>query len=149
MALRTEPLDELRNAYRLLDGPPPGTAHLIRQRHRQLLKRWHPDLYHQGSPQHAEATQMSKLINEAYSRIRSAPLRYASEPVPQPAESATLNGSASHTLDPDENYPRLDRIEFWVRFVCGGLLGTLVGAEVMLYAFAVRIPDWLVILVGV
>ncbi len=146
MALRADPLDDLRHAYRVLDAPPTATAYLIRQRHRQLLKRWHPDLYQQGTPQHSEATQMSKLINEAYSRIRFAPLRYDAEPGPQPIQGAPWSPSPSSDWDSGDKRPRLDRIEFWVRFICGGLLGVLVGGEFFVYSAVFRPPDWLVIL---
>jgi len=147
MALRADPLDDLRHAYRVLDAPPTATAYLIRQRHRQLLKRWHPDLYQQGTPQHSEATQMSKLINEAYSRIRFAPLRYTSEHGPQPVQGAPESPIPYSDLDSGDNYPRLDRIEFWVRFACGGLLGALVGGWFIVYTYIYRPPDWLAILI--
>jgi hypothetical protein len=65
-------------------------------------------------------------INEAYSTIRKAPLRYYSD-APAPAR----------TVQPDyraESRPRAQtlrplntsRIEFWVRFVCGAVLGFFV-----------------------
>lgn len=147
MARLDDPLDELQHAYRVMDVPPSATVHLIRQRHRQLLKRWHPDLYQQGTPQHGEANQMSKVINEAYSRIRFAPLRYGPEPGAQWVEAVPVDRTSSGDPAPDEVYPRLDRIEFWVRFVCGGLLGILVGLSFLVYTYVLRLPDWLEILI--
>jgi hypothetical protein len=132
-------------AYRVLDVPTSATAYLIRQRHRQLLKRWHPDLYLGGTPQHSEATQMAKLINEAYSLIQYAPLRYRSERSSSPSTTAKQHTSppaSAEVEDSDEDYPRLDRIEFWVRFVCGALLGLLASIEIVLYAY--DSPSWIV-----
>jgi hypothetical protein len=130
----------LLHAYRLLDVPVSATAHLIRHRHRQLLKRWHPDLYADGTPQHAEATQMSKVINEAYSRIQYAPLRYrapSKQSVKAASESRMGNEPSAFDFDSDENYPRLDRIEFWVRAGWGALLGGFVSLEIIFYTY-----DW-------
>jgi DnaJ-class molecular chaperone len=56
-----------------------ASAHVIKAAYRKLVKRWHPDLYAAGTSEHADATQMSMLINQAHSAIAHAPLRYTSD----------------------------------------------------------------------
>ena len=136
----------------LLNVPPTATAHLIRLRHRQLLKRWHPDLYRQGTTEHREATEMSKKINEAFSQIRHAPLRYQPN-ANQPASSRRApdfhKSQAAQTSGeiPEEDLPRLDRIEFWVRFVCGVLFGILISAEIALSTYGNGLPSGLIAMI--
>ena len=118
---------EWKHAYQVLGVPQHASAHVIKAPYRNLVKRWHPDLYTPDTSQHADATQMSMLINEAYSEIAHAPLRYASSSTgigrtsrqrPQTPSGPTINIQIN-TFKPH----RVDRLEFWVRFVCGGLLG--------------------------
>ena len=73
---------------------------------------------------------MTRLINEAYSAIAHAPLRYhvgtypnatkgkRSQP-PSPSASDRIRVTA-------EEIPKTDRLEFWVRFVCGAFFGEFV-----------------------
>src|SRR5262249_52919288 len=82
-----------------------------------------------SSPQHSEATQMTVAINNAYKAIARAPLRYrmdshlpASMPIAATAYSVFLSTRADL-----EKTRRPDRIEFWVRFICGSLFGAFVG----------------------
>src|SRR5437879_4957777 len=77
-------IDELRRAYQLLDVPHSSSKRSIKQAYRRVTKRWHPDRYASGTPAHAEATQMMKLINEAYSQMANAPLRYYDEKTAAP-----------------------------------------------------------------
>lgn len=72
-------IDELRRAYQLLDVPYWASDRSIKRAYRRITKRWHPDRYTSGTPTYTEATQMMKLINEAYSQIANAPLRYYDE----------------------------------------------------------------------
>ncbi len=72
-------IDELRRAYQLLDVPYSASDRSIKRAYRRITKRWHPDRYTSGTPTYAEATQMMKLINQAYSQIANAPLRYYDE----------------------------------------------------------------------
>lgn len=72
-------IEELRRAYQLLDVPYSASERAIKQAYRRVTKRWHPDRYAGEIPAHAEATQMMKLINEAYSQIANAPLRHYDE----------------------------------------------------------------------
>lgn len=69
---------DLDRAYRVLGVTTIASAHAIKQAHRKLVKRWHPDLYKARTTEHSEATQMTQLVNEAYSAISHAPLRYRS-----------------------------------------------------------------------
>ena len=120
-------LSDLKRAYQTLNVPACATTTSIKKAYRQLLKRWHPDLYSGGASMSAEATQMTRLINEAYSTIRQAPLRYYSEGHSQARavrrENGRRNGAVARRLEPLNT----DRIEFWVRFVCGAVLGFCVG----------------------
>jgi hypothetical protein len=69
---------EWKHAYQVLGVPHYASAHVIKAAYRKLVKRWHPDLYAAGTSEHADATQMSMLINQAHSGIAHAPLRYTS-----------------------------------------------------------------------
>lgn len=137
-------------AYRVLGVSRDASAHAIKQAYRKLVKRWHPDLYKTGTNAHAEASQMTRLINEAYSVVSHAPLRYqTSSPSTMHGRTewrtttATTNVAAS-SVRPG---PRLDRIEFWVRFVFGGALGILMGLDAALSNWSdstdVSMPLWL------
>jgi curved DNA-binding protein CbpA len=125
-------LADLKHAYQVLDVPLSSSTHLIKQAYRKLVKRWHPDRYAGGTPAHAEATQMTKLMNEAYSKIQNALLRYHIEanPLAQRNTGQTTETSAS---EPDsqatEKIPNTAQVEFWVRFVCGALFGVFVGLD--------------------
>jgi len=123
---------KIKHAYQTLNVPRNASAKAIKQAYRRLLKRWHPDLYISGTPAHAEATQMSEYIIEAYSVIGSAPLRYLAEPCststakpvePSPAENAALRRERGRLKK--ETAVTIARIEYAVRFVCGAGVGFL------------------------
>ncbi|MCU1243934.1 MAG: heat shock protein DnaJ-like protein [Candidatus Acidoferrum typicum] len=78
-------LAELRHAYQVLGVSQGTSAPSIKKTYRRLVKRWHPDLYPNGTPAQAEATQMTRLINEAYSAIVDAPLRDYTDTYPNQA----------------------------------------------------------------
>jgi hypothetical protein len=126
-------IGELQHAYQVLGVAHAAPAQVIKAAYRKLVKRWHPDLYGAG-PAHAEATQMTMLINQAYSAIAHAPLRYRSsstfyEPMsyaPPSQHNAAARWPTNFKIDPLA--PRADRLEFWVRFVCGALFGIFSGA---------------------
>jgi preprotein translocase subunit Sec63 len=128
MPLSDGQLTELKRTYRILGVPLDASTHSIKQAYRRLVKRWHPDLSANGTPAHVEATQMTKLINESYSAIAHAPLRYHSETYSQHAGRRQTTSTSTHvpiTVN-TESIPKTDRLEFWVRFVCGALLGIFV-----------------------
>lgn len=99
------------------------------------MKRWHPDWYTTEFAAHADADRMMKLINEAYSKIDAAPLRYYIEAIPLAQRKATQITRPS-TLESDgknaETFPNTDRIEFWVRFICGAVFGVFVSLNLVL-----------------
>jgi len=132
MASSGYPIADLKHSYLILDLPLSSSAHSIKQAYRRLVKRWHPDRYPTGTPAHADATQMTKLINEAYAKIHNAPLRYHIEANPQRQRGAaqavgtSANEFGSQATD---KIPDTARLEFWVRFVCGVLFGVFVGID--------------------
>jgi curved DNA-binding protein CbpA len=131
-------LTELKRAYQILGVPLSASAHSIKHTYRRLVKRWHPDLYSSGTVAYREATQMTRLINEAYSTIEHAPLRYHIEANPLVQKSA---GRATRTSADESNgksaeaFPKTDRLEFWVRFVCGAVFGAFVSFRLVLDFF--------------
>jgi DnaJ-class molecular chaperone len=68
-------LAELKRAYQVLGVPTDAAPPSIKHAYWQLVRRWHPDLYANETPDHIEATRMAGLINEAYTAIAHAPLR--------------------------------------------------------------------------
>lgn len=129
MSVFSDQMAEWTRAYGLLGVEHEASAHAIKDAYRRMIKRWHPDLYPAGSTEHSEATQMTVAINSAYKAIARAPLRYrmdsqsrASMPIAATAYSVFLSTRADL-----ERERRPDRIEFWVRFTCGALLGAFVG----------------------
>jgi DnaJ domain len=119
-------ISELQRAYQTLNVPTHATTMSIKKAYRELLKRWHPDVNANGVSTQADANQMTKLINEAYSTIRKAPLRYYSDATERTRTAQrdfrTQSRPRTQTLQPLNTA----RIEFWVRFVCGAVLGFFV-----------------------
>jgi hypothetical protein len=119
-------LEELKHAYQVIGVPLHSSTHTIKQSYRELVKRWHPDLYINNSSAHLEATQISKLINEAYSTISRAPLRYYVET--HSSQTAIRNSSnptspASKTVRTTMENLDTARLEFWIRLVVGAING--------------------------
>src|SRR3984957_8344341 len=75
MAQRDGEIENLAHAYRVLDARWDASPRAIKTSYRKLVKRWHPDRHTPGTPGHTEATLMTRLLNEAYTRIEDAPLR--------------------------------------------------------------------------
>jgi curved DNA-binding protein CbpA len=112
------------------------SAHVIKAAYRKLVKRWHPDLYPAGTSAHAEATQMTMLINQAYGVISHAPLRYntggyGSNPYNWRTDRSATPVTPTIRIDPVKP-PRVDRLEFWIRFVCGAAFGMFSSATLLL-----------------
>lgn len=132
----------LKQAYQVLGVPVASSALSIKQAYRRLTKRWHPDLYANGTPTHAEATyNMMKVVNEAYSRVAHAPLRYHIESYPKAREKRDQRPRAPQVevgpikrMDQD-TLPITHRLEFWVRFAFGALLGLIIGLRLLLVCF--------------
>jgi hypothetical protein len=56
----------------------------IKRRYRRLARKWHPDTFPHGSPEQDHASKRMQEINDAYRRIRHAPLRYYRPTTAQP-----------------------------------------------------------------
>lgn len=156
----------MERAYRVLNIPPHASALTIKQEYRKLLKRWHPDLQPAGTTAHAESTEMSRRINEAYALIQHAPLRYErfatarnTSPQPQQTENAAWQEFILRQAmrAQQKTQQRMDRLEFWVRFVCGAIFGFGVAFVLSLdvhprrgrpYPDAVVVPIFLLIVVA-
>lgn len=125
----------IKRAYELLGVPDSASTHAIKHAYRVMAKRWHPDLYRAGTPEQAEAARMMEHINEAYSTIQRAPLRYGSPGhtgvPPQQAKQAQTPINDFRVPD-HEHFVAMDKLEFWVRFFCGSLLGIFVGVGIAL-----------------
>jgi hypothetical protein len=129
---------ELKRAYQVLGVPLSASALSIKQAYRRIAKRWHPDLYPSGTASHEEATGMMKVINGAYLLVQHAPLRYHVETYPLAAhkKNQAVGYSDREPREADRNrIPVTDRFEFWVRFVCGALLGAVTGLRLFLSFF--------------
>ena len=68
-------VDEVRRAYSILGVPPTASAEEIRQHYLRLVQEWHPDKHGHDPVAQWRATEKMKLLNEAYARIKNAPLR--------------------------------------------------------------------------
>jgi preprotein translocase subunit Sec63 len=134
-------LIELKHAYQTLAVPTDATTASIKHAYRRLVKRWHPDLCASGTPEHVEATHMARLINKAYASIAHAPLRYhvdGNSIQTNEKNSGQPNSATSERIrKTPERIPKTDRIEFWVRFVCGAVFGVFVILEI----FVSVMPD--------
>jgi len=123
-------LERWKKAYRVLDVSETASALAIKQNYRKLIKRWHPDRPASGGSTAAEATLMTKLINEAYAQIESAPLRYyagAEAPHAAKTKTAETKSRSVNEVDLSRMFFNERRIEYAVRIVCGALSGAFVG----------------------
>jgi DnaJ-class molecular chaperone len=138
MAIADDQIAGLKHAYQVLGVPLSASVPFIKRTYRNLVRRWHPDLYPCGSQDYAEATQMTQLINAAYSSIKSAPLRYYIDACPpahlrdrQTARPTTA--TASHA--PVESILKTGWLEFCIRFVFGAAFGALIGFRFFLFYY--------------
>ncbi len=112
MPPREGQIENLAHAYRVLDVPHNASARAIKSSYRKLVKRWHPDRYRPGSEEHAEATQMTTLINAAYARIGDAPLRPGfATPFSTPRNASTDESSGEDARSDDVNWSREEYVE--------------------------------------
>jgi hypothetical protein len=170
MPARDGEIENLAHAYRVLDVPWDASARAIKANYRKLIKRWHPDRHRPSTESHAEATFMTKLLNESYARIENAPLRNGtarpfSGPAAPPRTERNVNtepdpsGSSRSKYIPHD--PADDATEFyrmmaharaagprddasrpfdWIGFVVRFVLGVLFGA---LMSFRLMTDLWL------
>ncbi len=124
MIATEEQIARWKHAYCLLGIPESASPLTIKRVYRRLVKRWHPDRYPAGTEEQAEATQMTEAINLSYSSIQGAPLLQHIE--------------LQHVYAPGQSIPPVDERDspqtrkfdwfgFWVRFVCGAILGAFIG----------------------
>lgn len=127
MTLSWSEIERLKRDYNLLGVPISASSHVVRQAYRRMVRRWHPDLYPNGSRDQEDATQMMKLVNDAYANIQHAPLRYHLESYPEVKETRAWQQRSYHRAEDPwprcEDLPVTDRMEYWVRFSCGGVFG--------------------------
>jgi hypothetical protein len=73
---------------------------------------------------------MARLINEAYAAIAHAPLRYYTSTSSGEAKEKNgqqpNSGTGERSKKATDKIPKTDRLEFFVRFVCGGLFGVFI-----------------------
>jgi curved DNA-binding protein CbpA len=109
-------ITDLKQAYQVLGLPTSASPHAIKQAYRRMARRWHPDLFKSGTSEHAEATLMMKIINDAFAKVERAPLRGSIEPI----ESEGVRPKKQWTVMVDsEGFPMGDRGDFWIRFFYG------------------------------
>jgi hypothetical protein len=131
MPLSEERATELKLAYRVLDVPLDASAHVIKAKYQKMLRKWYPG----DQPGDGREPEMKALIDDAYSKIRNAPLRYYVETHPLFRQTGSSSHVASRlrVVESDgDSFEEMDQLEFWIRFVCGGLLGALFSLELIL-----------------
>src|SRR5579859_2124591 len=136
MTTEDQAIEKLKKAYRVLGVPEVASALTIKSSYRKLIKRWHPDRPATSAATSAEATMMTKLINEAYSLIENAPLRYyvgeearlhtGTKGYPRAREKRGVESLSDAEVALIEK-----RSEYAIRILCGALSGALIGVIVM------------------
>jgi curved DNA-binding protein CbpA len=131
MSSETQTIERLKKAYRVLNVPEAASALAIKASYRKLIKRWHPDKPATSAATQDESVMMTKLINEAYTLIENAPLRYFDE---KPATSAAEKSEGR--IEERRGFRSLKgarvaliekRVEYAVRIGCGMLSGAFIG----------------------
>lgn len=130
MAVDEQPIERLKKAYRVLDVPTTASALAIKSNYRKLIKRWHPDRPMAGRSMAAEATLMTKLINEAFALIQNAPLRYYAGANAPGSFKQNVRAPKARSID-EVDLSRMffteKRIEYATRIACGAISGAFVG----------------------
>lgn len=79
---------------------------------------------------------MMEHINEAYRTIQRAPLRYGARAhsgvTSQPAKQTPKPINDIPVVPEHEHFVAMDKLEFWVRFACGFMLGIFVSVGIAL-----------------
>lgn len=132
MTSETQTIERLKKAYRVVNVPEAASALAIKASYRKLIKRWHPDKPATGAATQEEAVMMTKLINEAYTLIENAPLRYYSVSdwdASKKAEKTSTRAKIRNVneVDLSKMFFYEKRIEYVVRIVCGAISGAFVG----------------------
>jgi hypothetical protein len=154
MAFVEDQIVEWKAAYRVLDAPLSAPADFIKENYRTLMKRWHPDYYAAGSAEQVEAAEMTRLINQAYGKIENAPLRNYDAASGSFRAAETDGFSAPHHrpfVDRPDPFRNMERVEFWIAFGVGAVIGAVFGLGSILRLYRYRDPGVfgaLAILVG-
>ncbi len=141
-------------AYRVLGVPLSASVLSIKENYRRLVKRWHPDLFANGTEKHVEATKMTGLFNEAYGKIKNAPLRNYKDTRAQAATADMGNVRPMGRrpfVDPPEPFRNMERVEFWVKFGIGAVIGAMFGVGSLFRVYMSHdpgLPGALAILAG-
>jgi hypothetical protein len=136
-------LDEIRRSYSTLGVPETASPEEIHRRYVLLAKEWHPDKSRDDPLAQWRATEKMKRVNEAFARIKDAPLR-RDPAAPSPG---------AHTTPPDSsNDPSVSRAGNVTVFITSDaltssdlLIAGWIGLGLGLYAFG----DSLLALLGV
>jgi DnaJ-domain-containing protein 1 len=67
---------ELAQCYRTLDLPFGAPMAQVTRRWKAQLKQYHPDLYARDTAKQADATEVTRQLNDAYQKIRTAWTRH-------------------------------------------------------------------------
>jgi hypothetical protein len=81
---------------------------------------------------------MTQLINQAYSEIERAPLRYyiGASPLAQETLRRGTDPTGNEPADKESGTVLdTDQLEFWVRFACGALFGSFVSIRLVIDLF--------------
>lgn len=137
--MNDQAVDEVRRSYSILGLPPTASPEEIRQRYLRLAQQWHPDKWSGDPLEQWRATEKMKRLNEAYARIKDAPLLSH-----RPAPAADVESTPSR----DSSERRVDRVVIVMRsprLASNLLLAGWLGIGLGLYAFG----DSLLALFGV
>ena len=148
MVERNPDRETLAHAYRVLDVPWDASPRAIKTTYYKLAQRWHPDHHSNGTEGHADYTLMTKILNESYALIKTAPLQNAGkesdpfsssrtdyiprDPVQDVADYYRILEKARAAGALDDAARRFDWFGFAVRFVVGALFGAVLSFRVII-----------------
>ncbi len=94
MAMRLAAPPTLEQDYKLLGVARDASPEAIKRRYRRLARTCHPDRFFGNTQAQLDAKELMQAVNDAFARVRSAPLRArpdapASPPPPPPSPPAT------------------------------------------------------------
>jgi|GEM_PF-4551443 len=118
-------LAEIRNAYIVLNVPRTASARLIKKAYRDMIKKWHPDLFPAGSDDQELATEMTQKMNESYRLIKDAPMQNHI----QADMSANVNAGAREPASSGEENRDVEVFYYplWLRIIFS-VFGVILGA---------------------
>jgi hypothetical protein len=148
MVERDPDRETLAHAYRVLDVPSDASSRAIKVNYYKLVQRWHPDHHSNGTEGHADYTLMTKILNESYALIKTAPLQNAGKESDPFSSSRTDYIPRDPFQDVSDYYRILEKARaagarddaarafdwfgFAVRFIVGALFGVLLSFKVII-----------------